>query len=298
MSEDLAAPPGPSDAGPPRAPQTSPPRDPVMEGWAAGRSGSAVRADRVLHVEHVWTTAILLDIRGTAGRSQEALAAIADCVAFFAEVDQVFSTFRPTSLATMYRNGLARPEELTDDFLEVLAGCRRARTASAGAFDPWAMPGGFDPLGYVKGWAAGRASLIITQAGFADHLVDAGGDVVAAGDESGPSSGWRVGVLNPHNRAGVIKVARLHGQAMATSGQYERGRHVINPVTGGPAVGADSATVVGPDPGLADALASAALVSGVDSVNWFGGLGPDWSLLLVTGQEIACLGPVFTAAPG
>jgi thiamine biosynthesis lipoprotein len=252
-----------------------------------------VHGDRVLHVEHVWTTAIIIDLPHAGGRNEAALAAIGDCTSFFSHVDQVFSTFRPDSLATLYRNGLTRPGELTAEFQEVLEGCRTARAASAGAFDPWAMPGGFDPLGYVKGWAAGQASRLLGERGFPDHLVDAGGDVVAAGDQEGPGSGWRVGVLNPHDRASVVQVAHLHGMAMATSGQYERGQHVIDPSTGRPATGTDSATVVGPDPGLADALASAALVSGRASANWFGGLGPDWSLLLVVGQEVLTMGPAF-----
>jgi thiamine biosynthesis lipoprotein len=256
-----------------------------------------VRGNRVLHVEHVWTTAVIIDIPHTGGRIWAALAAVAECTEFFNGVDQVFSTFRPDSLATRYRNGLTRPSDLTAEFREVIDGCRVARAASAGAFDPWAMPGGFDPLGYVKGWAAGRASALIKAAGFPDHLVDAGGDVVAAGDQELPGSGWRVGVLNPHDRASVVQVARLRDTAMATSGHYERGQHVIDPSTGRPATGTDSATVVGPDPGLADALASAALVSGRDTANWFGGLGPDWSLLLVQGQQVLTLGAAFPIPP-
>jgi hypothetical protein len=31
--------------------------------------------------------------------------------------------------------------------------CEAAREASDGWFDPWAMPGGYDPTGLVKGWA-------------------------------------------------------------------------------------------------------------------------------------------------
>ncbi len=54
----------------------------------------------------------------------------------------------------------------------------------------------------------------------------------------------------------------VRNAAVATSGRYERGDHVVDPVTGQPARAADSATVVGPDPGLADAAASAVLVAG------------------------------------
>ena len=48
-------------------------------------------------------------------------------------------------------------EEAPPEVAEVLELCRRAREASDGWFDPWAMPGGVDPTGLVKGWAVERA---------------------------------------------------------------------------------------------------------------------------------------------
>lgn len=265
----------------------------VRHGWDRGQSGTAVQGDRLVHVEHVWTTAVLIDIPDCHGRVGRARSALAQCQAFFAEVDRLFSTFRADSVVTLHRNGLLRPGEAPDDFAEVMAGCRAARLASAGAFDPWSMPGGYDPLGYVKGWAAGRASAILADAGFPDHLVNAGGDVVASGLPPGANHGWRVGVVNPHDPATTIATVALRDQAMATSGGYERGAHVLDPATGAPALGVDSATVIGPDPGMADALASAALVAGRGVVQWFGALGPQWSVLLVIGQEVLTLGPAL-----
>ena len=80
---------------------------------------------------------------------------------------------------------------------------------------------------------------------------------------------------------------------MATSGRYQRGDHVVNPTTRRPAVGVDSATVVGPNPGQADALASAALVGGTASAAWVDALGPEWSLYLVMGQTAHSYGRAF-----
>jgi thiamine biosynthesis lipoprotein len=85
---------------------------------------------------------------------------------------------------------------------------------------------------------------------------------------------------------------------MATSGRYERGDHVVDPATGAPAVGVDSATVVGPDSGIADAAASAALVDGLESVAWFGLLGPEWSLHVVIGDTANSFGPAFDSQGG
>lgn len=273
-------------------------RDPadVMDGWLRGISGSSVRADRVVHVEHVWNTAVTLTIVDTAGREGRALELIASCVQFFAEVDRTFSPFVALSEVTLYRNGLATPGRRSQQFDDVLRSCDDLRSVTRGAFDPWAVPGGYDPSGYVKGWAAGRASALLREGGFADHLVNAGGDICAAGDElPGSGAGWPVGILNPHSPSEVVEVVSLVDCAMATSGRYERGEHIVDPSTGRPARGADSATVVGPDAGIADAVASAAMVRGGASMEWFGELGPGWSLYLVVGDAAHAFGPAFEA---
>jgi thiamine biosynthesis lipoprotein len=134
----------------------------------------------------------------------------------------------------------------------------------------------------------------LVAASFADHLVNAGGDIYASGDElPGSGKGWPTGIVNPHDPTEIVEVVNLRNESMATSGRYERGDHVIDPSTGLPALAVDSATVVGPDPGVADALASAALVRGTASVTWFDSLGPDWSLYLVTGETASTFGPAF-----
>jgi thiamine biosynthesis lipoprotein len=266
----------------------------VIDGWAHGVSGSVVREDHVVHVEHIWGTVITIKIVGTQDRQDHAMAAVSACRELFAEVDQTFSTFKPTTEVTLYRAGLERPGGQSDEFEEVRHACLELRTLTHGAFDPWAVPGGYDPSGYVKGWAVGRTSLTLTGAGFTNHLVNAGGDLYAAGDEVPDSrQGWATGIVNPHASEQIIKVVNLRNQAMATSGHYERGHHVVDPSSGLPASSVDSATVVGPDPGQADALASAALVRGTESAAWFDLLGPEWSLYLVIGQVAHSYGPAF-----
>ena len=266
----------------------------VIDGWSHGVSGSVVREDHVVHVEHIWGTVITIKIVGTRSREDQAIAAVGVCRGLFTDVDETFSTFKPQTAVSMYRAGLQRPGQQSDDFEHVMEACRELRLKTHGAFDPWAVPGGYDPSGYVKGWAAGQASVVLTRAGFTDHLVNAGGDIYASGDEvPGSGLGWATGIVNPHATEQVIEVVNLRNQAMATSGHYERGRHVIEPSSGLPASGVDSATVVGPDPGQADALASAALVSGTASTVWFESLGPGWSLYLVIGQTAHSYGPAF-----
>ncbi|MEY4137339.1 MAG: hypothetical protein RL205_1467 [Actinomycetota bacterium] len=266
----------------------------VIEDWSRGISGSVVHADRVIHVEHVWGTAITLNLAGTAGREASARAAIDECARFFAHVDDVFSTYRAETEASLYRAGLDRSGQQSIEFAEVLGACADLRTATGGSFDPWAVPGGFDPSGYVKGWAAGRASHLLRSLGFVDNLVNAGGDIQAFGDEQpGSGEGWPVGIVNPHAPSEIVKTAILRDQAMATSGRYERGDHVIDPATGEAATKVDSATVVGPDAGIADALASAAMVDGPAAMAWFDNLGDEWSLFLVIDDHGHAHGSAF-----
>jgi hypothetical protein len=58
---------------------------------------------------------------------------------------------------------------------EVLECCARAREISDGWFDPWAMPGGIDPTGYVKGWAAQCALSALVSSGIRGAMVNAVG---------------------------------------------------------------------------------------------------------------------------
>jgi thiamine biosynthesis lipoprotein len=266
----------------------------VVDGWAHGVSGMTVHEDRVVHVEHIWGTVITLNIVGTHGREDHAIAAVDVCRELFIEVDRTFSTFKPTSEVALYRAGLERLGQQSEEFELVMRACQELRVLTRGVFDPWSVPGGYDPSGYVKGWAAGRASALLSDAGLADHLVNAGGDICAAGDQvPGSAQGWPTGIVNPHAPAEVIEIVHLRNGSMATSGQYERRDHVVDPATGRPASGVDSATVVGPDPGFADALASAALVRGKASTAWLAALGSAWSLHLVIGQTAFTYGPAF-----
>jgi thiamine biosynthesis lipoprotein len=64
-------------------------------------------------------------------------------------------------------------------------------------------------------------------------------------------------------------VLELTDAAVATSGSYERGHHIIDPRTGEPATALASATVVGPDLAAADAYATALYAAGRAGLHWF-----------------------------
>jgi thiamine biosynthesis lipoprotein len=56
--------------------------------------------------------------------------------------------------------------------------------------------------------------------------------------------------------------------AIATSGSYERGAHIIDPFTGAPIAELASVTVTGPDLTLTDAYATAVYVMGEVGLEW------------------------------
>ena len=72
---------------------------------------------------------------------------------------------------------------------------------------------------------------ILDEALCRDYAVNAGGDMVVRG------ALWRVGIQHPLERDKVAKVVEATELAIATSGEYERGAHVLDPHTGEPPTG-------------------------------------------------------------
>ena len=198
---------------------------------------------------------------GGAGRpGAEVSRQLAEALAILHRADAVFSTWRPDSPVSRLRRGEITSTQAPAVVAEVLDRCAAARQLSGGWFDPWAMPGGVDPTGYVKGWAAQRALAAFGASGIRGVLVNAAGDIAGRGD-LGPGRPFRIGIADPRAPLRLAAVVELTG-AIATSGTYERGSHLIDPHTGRPAARAASASVTGPDLGLADALATAVAVAG------------------------------------
>ena len=177
------------------------------------------------------------------------------------EADARFSTWRQGSEIRRLDAGTLALQDAHPDVRAVLQRCEALRVRTGGAFDVRAR-GALDPSGYVKGWAVERAAALLQAGGARDLCVDAGGDVCLRG---GP---WRVGVRHPRRRDRLAAVLELRDGAVATSGAYERGPHIVDPRTGRPAAGALSVTIVGPDLGTADAYATAAFAMGRRGPAW------------------------------
>ena len=96
---------------------------------------------------------------------------------------------------------------------------------------------------------------------YRNFYIDAGGDIYFGG-RNPQGEHWHVGVRHPRLRGELIDRLRVTDRAVCTSGDYERGTHILDPRQGGVAHTVASATVVAPTAMVADALATAAFVLG------------------------------------
>ncbi|HUZ19913.1 MAG TPA: FAD:protein FMN transferase [Acidimicrobiales bacterium] len=217
------------------------------------------------HVEHVMGTVVSFDVRFAPALPEMPWVALARARAALRRADAVFSTWKENSPMSCLRRGELELSEAPEVVRDVLELCAEARRWSGGWFDPWAMPGGVDPTGLVKGWAAQKALGELVAAGVSGALVNAAGDIASHGGPE-PGTAWRVGVQDPFAADRLACVVELTG-AIATSGTYERGAHLVDPHTGRPAARLASASVCGPDLALADAMATALMVAGEGGVD-------------------------------
>jgi thiamine biosynthesis lipoprotein len=214
------------------------------------------------HLEPVMGTVVTIDIYSAGdGPSDETCLRVANARDILQRADAVFSTWQLDSPMSRLRRGEITCEQTPPEVAEVLECCAKARDISGGWFDPWAMPGGVDPTGYVKGWAAQRALGALASTEIRGAIVNAAGDIASFGDMDG-SRAFRIGIVDPFAPSRLACVVELTG-ALATSGSYERGNHLIDPHSRRPMTRVASASVSGPDLGVADALATAVVVAGV-----------------------------------
>jgi thiamine biosynthesis lipoprotein len=193
------------------------------------------------------------------------------------ESDGAFDmTVKP--LVTLWGFGAAQPRDsipteveiaaararLGSDRLEVAADGRRARRLADIAVDV---------DGVAPGYAAGVLSNWLTSHGFADHLMEIGGEMRASGHRP-DGGGWRVGIEAPETMRGRIeRIVAVSDTAVTTAGDYRdyfevdgvRYQHILDPLTGRPvAHNLASVTVLAPGKLTADGYATAIMVLGAE----------------------------------
>lgn len=122
--------------------------------------------------------------------------------------------------------------------------------------------------GIAKGTALAGATDLLQQMGIENALINAGGDVQVLGMRG--KRKWRIGIRDPHSNGVLGVMALAPGEAIVTSGNYERFfkfegehyHHLLDPHTGRPVAETAGVTVVNFNPELADAAATALMVAG------------------------------------
>lgn len=208
----------------------------------------------------------------------------------------------------------------------VVAEALRIATVTRGAFDPTVGPlvarFGFGPIqgavgryddiivapsairkqvpgltldlcGIAKGYALDRVIADLAQAGVEDALIEIGGEVRALGMHP-RGRAWKIGIADPlSNGAGVQRIVKPGGLALATSGHAVNGirgpvniSHIVDPQSGRPALMTLASVSVLAATGMeADALATALCAHGARAgIDLAGRLGVS-ALFVTDGSE-------------
>jgi thiamine biosynthesis lipoprotein len=247
-------------------------------------------------LEDVMGLPVTIDVR-----DDVAGAVVEGAFAWLRWVDATFSTYRPDSEIARLNRGELDVDRADPRVRAVLTACRALRERTAGAFDAEAAarmaevrerpgggggrPGAVEPAGYVKGWAVAGAWERLALGGVRNALIDAGGDVIARGQPE-PGRRWRVGIQHPLQLDRTAAVLEVSDLAVATSGAYRRGEHIVDPATGLAPRGVLSVSCAGPDLALADALATAAFAMGADGAAWLARQGDVEAMVIDAGEQV------------
>ncbi len=129
---------------------------------------------------------------------------------------------------------------------------------------------GFGGIG--KGYAAEMAKKVMIAKGVESGVVNAAGDLTAWGNQINGRP-WTIGIADPSHKQNLFSQFEISNKSVATSGDYEkyviidgkRYSHTIDPVTGMPAQGLKSVTIICQNAELADALTTPLIVMGRDA---------------------------------
>lgn len=230
-------------------------------------------------LEHVMGMPIIIDVRDDIDP-----AAVDAAFDWFRWVDTTFSTYKPDSEISRMARGELSAAAAHPEVRQILQRSQDLKYETEGYFDIDAG-GALDPSGVVKGWSVDRAASILERAGAENYAVYAGGDIRLHGRPDGEPE-WRVGIQHPLLRDEIAAVVVGNDLAVATSGEYERGRHIYDPHTGSPPSGLLSATVTGPDLATADAYATAAFAMGEGAVSWITRIYGYEAMLITAGRQV------------
>lgn len=227
-------------------------------------------------LEHIMGMPIIVEVRDPEADP----AGLERVFEWFRFVDATFSTYKQDSEISRLNRGELPLAGVHPEVRAVLDRCEELREETQGYFDMHA-PFRFgirplttnsdtravDPSGYVKGWSVDYAAQILELAGAHSYCIYAGGDIRVHGNPA-PESHWRIGIQHPVITDQVAAVVCGTNFSIATSGTYERGAHIVDPLSGRIPAGVLSVTIVGPELGTVDAYATAAFAMGEAGPAW------------------------------
>lgn len=118
----------------------------------------------------------------------------------------------------------------------------------------------------AKGYACELVKNYLVENGYKDFVINAGGNVVAVGQDRDNESGWNIGIQNPDTQSAndIIDTVYVQDKAVVTAGNYQRyftvdGKryhHIIDPATLMPTTYYNSVTVICEDSMTADFMAT------------------------------------------
>lgn len=205
-------------------------------------------------------------------------------------IDAKFSTYKPESEVSRFHRGELPQTQISDEFQHVARACADFASKTDGYFSAY-YDGSFDPTGYVKGWAIREAGDVIEQHGFYTYIINAAGDILTA---STGEKTWNIALQDPFARESSLGTIGLKNGAIATSGTYERGSHILNPHTKQTATATVSATVYGNDIITADVFATACVAMAPDKAIDFINAQDGYEALLIDPHGLALASKNFS----
>lgn len=145
-----------------------------------------------------------------------------------------------------------------------------------------------------KGHTLDRCADLLTAEGISHFMIHGGmSSILARGTRSDLNenqTGWTVALRHPFRLEQRLAEIQLRDRALGTSGSgtqffYHEGKrygHILDPRTGRPADGVLSTTVLAPTAAVADALATAFFVLGLEKTQAYCAAHPEISAILVT----------------
>lgn len=191
--------------------------------------------------------------------------------------DDQFSSYKSDSEVSRFAAGKIEQKAISKKLAGVISACNKFEDDTHGHFSAH-YGGTFDPSGYTKSLAIEDVSRLIIKSGFESFMINMGGDVYV---QSAGTKTWNIGLQNPLNKLDTIGTCVLKNGAVATSGNYERGAHIINPHAHKPLDELMAVTVVGPDIVEADVYATTIMTMGKALGEKFIASKPEYQAIMI-----------------